>query len=54
MDKDDIEILLEVCDLYRTVTRLVGAENKLDSTNIEDTLLRLKDGEYIIKDNPDW
>ena len=54
MDRDEIEILFEVLDLYRTICNVTGAENKIDKTMIEDTLARLKCGEYEIRRNPEY
>lgn len=54
MNRDEIEILFEVLDLYRTICEATGAENKIDKTMIGDTLARLKCGEYEIRTNPEY
>ena len=56
MSKEEIDILLEIIDLYGTLCDMLGAENKLNGKDISigDTLLRLRSGEYQIRSNPDW
>lgn len=54
MTKEEIDILFEVIDLYNEVVALLDCENKLNVTMIEDTLLRLKSGEYKIVENRDY
>ena len=54
METKDIDLLLEICDLYRTITVQLGVECKLDGSMAVDKLARLKSGEYIIIDNPKW
>ena len=54
METKDIDLLFEICDLYRAITVQLGVECKLDVSMVEDRLARLKSGEYIIIDNPKW
>ena len=54
MEKEEIELLLDICSLYRSICYDLNAEIKLDSTRIIDTLERLKSGEYLIVENPDY
>ena len=56
MDEKEIDLLQKICDLYREVSyRTTGKyENELDHTSIEDTLARLKSGEYEIVKNKDY
>ena len=48
MTKEEIDILLDVINVYENMVALLGCESKLDATMIGDTLLRLKSGEYKI------
>ena len=52
--KEELEILENILYWYRKTCNLLHAECDLDKTSIEDTLARLKTGEYVIKDNPKW
>lgn len=54
MKNEEIDLLLDICCLYRTISREVSGICKLDATSIEDTLARLRSGEYVIKENPDY
>ena len=54
MDREEIDLLIEICDFYSVVADTLGVENKLNKSMVMDTLLRLKNGEKIVKDNPDW
>ena len=54
MTEKEIELLIEICEFYRTVTDTLGVVNKLNNTMIEDALIRLRDGEYKIVDNLEY
>ena len=54
MTKEEIEILENVLSMHREICYYLHIECALDRTSIEDTLIRLKSGEYIIRNNPDW
>lgn len=54
MTKEEIDILLDVINVYENMVALLGCESKLDATMIGDTLLRLKSGEYKIVTDKDY
>jgi hypothetical protein len=57
MTKEEIDILFKTIELYKYVVAVLDCEdklNKLNATMIEDTLLRLKSGEYKIVTNKDY
>ena len=56
MTKEEVELLIKICDFYRTVSqKITGGEScELDKTGVEDTLIRIKIGEYLVVKNPNW